>query len=722
MSSAKNIVSHTAPPNPKELIGRERKPGDGFPLLMNQFLEGKKKSAQILRLLKSLERDPILAANFNDYEVTKEQQRELTALRINRMARYIESESIEDFNRRLNLVTVYDPSTGIRISVNLGLYINCIKGNGTDEQYKYWCIDKQAGHLNQLYGCFGMTELGHGSNVAGCETTATFDPETDEFIIDTPHIGATKWWIGGAAHSATHSSIYARLVVNGKDYGVKTFVVPLRDSNHELLPGVSIGDIGSKMGREGVDNGWIQFSDVRIPRFFMLQKFCKVSREGKVTLPPLEQLSYISLLGGRVTMATDSYRAAARFTTIAIRYGVGRKQFPPNLGLDGVGDEVQLMDYPLHQRRLFPYLALAYAMGLGTNRLENQHNAILVDLDKAVAKKNTNAIKSAINETKSLFIDSGSLKSTTTWLAADCITECRQTCGGHGYSAYSGFGKAYDDWVVQCTWEGDNNVLAMSVGKTLIRNVQEVLDKGKKIGGSVSFLSNARQYINNDLILREGDQENPDKILQALEVLIVRISSKASEALKSSATWDDVSPQRVLLSKLRCHHYLLQSFIENLREAASELQPDLNTLIRLYANTFILEAFSSEFLIYGVIDAKTKNILSSEYIPKLCLDLRPRAITLTDSFQQSDMILNSAIGKYNGDIYENYFNVVKDQNPPIKTKAFYSESMEAMLSRPSLEDRDRQEKTESAQEILTVPFPKRGDDDEDDDDDDDDDE
>ena len=97
--------------------------------------------------------------------------------------------------------------------------------------------------------------------------------------------------------------MYARLIVKGKDYGVTTFVVPLRDSNHDVMPGITIGDIGGKMGREGVDNAWIQFSNVRIPRFFMLQRFCKVSSSGKVELPPLQQLVYISLLGGRVMMA-----------------------------------------------------------------------------------------------------------------------------------------------------------------------------------------------------------------------------------------------------------------------------------------------------------------------------------------------------------------------------------------------------------------------------------
>lgn len=93
----------------------------------------------------------------------------------------------------------------------------------------YW-IDRGVLGLNGVIGCFAMTELAHGSNVAGLETTATFDRETDEFIIHTPHLGATKWWIGGAASTATHAAVFAQMIVDGKQYGVKTFVTQLRDT------------------------------------------------------------------------------------------------------------------------------------------------------------------------------------------------------------------------------------------------------------------------------------------------------------------------------------------------------------------------------------------------------------------------------------------------------------------------------------------------------------
>jgi acyl-CoA oxidase len=44
--------------------------------------------------------------------------------------------------------------------------------------------------------------------------------------------------------------VFARLIVDGKQYGVKSFLVQLRDpTTFDLKPGVSIGDCGAKMVR-----------------------------------------------------------------------------------------------------------------------------------------------------------------------------------------------------------------------------------------------------------------------------------------------------------------------------------------------------------------------------------------------------------------------------------------------------------------------------------------
>lgn len=706
MVSVTNTVNTGVPPNPQTLIQKERAAAKFDPTLMYHFLEGSKERAEKFKgMMQQMERDPILAANSKYYDLTKEEQRELTALRINRLTRYLEDDGVEDFDKRLSLIGVFDPQLSTRIGINLGLFVSCLRGNGTAEQVKYWAWDKSAIYMRGIYGCFGMTELAHGSNVAGLETTATFDEENDEFIINTPHIGATKWWIGGAAHSATHCSVYARLIVNGEDYGVKTFVVPLRDSNHDLMPGVTVGDIGAKMGRDGIDNGWIQFAHVRIPRYFMLQKFCKVSRDGDVTLPPLEQLSYSALLGGRVMMVLDSFRVASRFTTISLRYAVGRRQFKSG---SSAGDEnaleSQLLDYPLHQRRLLPYLALTYVMSVGAVKIEESIQTTLNQLDKAVEANDMGAIMKSIDSMKSLFLDSGSLKSTCTWLAAEVIDQCRQACGGHGYSSYSGFGKAYTDWVVMCTWEGDNNVLGMSIGKPLIKNLSTVLDKGKKVSGSVSFLNNAKQFLNDEPVLKSlEDLKDLKKVLLAIEVAITRIAYQALDTVKQNkGNFDSVGAEMVTMSKLYAHRYLLDEFLN--RTASFEhkdLVPYLDSVAKLYSSSIVLEKFAGDFLAQSVFPAKLAGVLTSKYIPELCKEVRPHVIPLTDSFQQSDMMINSAIGSFDGDIYENYFGTVKANNPPSITKAPYSPAFEAMLNRPTKEARERFEKSAEAAEILS---------------------
>lgn len=71
------------------------------------------------------------------------------------------------------------------------MFVPAIKGQGTEEQQHKWL---SLANKMQIIGCYAQTELGHGSNVQGLETTATFDPNTDQFIIHSPTQTSSKVW------------------------------------------------------------------------------------------------------------------------------------------------------------------------------------------------------------------------------------------------------------------------------------------------------------------------------------------------------------------------------------------------------------------------------------------------------------------------------------------------------------------------------------------------
>lgn len=79
------------------------------------------------------------------------------------------------------------------------------------------------------------------------QTEAVLDVEKDEWIIHTPDEGAIKWWIGNAAEDGRAATVFARLKIGDADHGVHAFIVPLRDTNGSLLPGVDIKDCGYKV-------------------------------------------------------------------------------------------------------------------------------------------------------------------------------------------------------------------------------------------------------------------------------------------------------------------------------------------------------------------------------------------------------------------------------------------------------------------------------------------
>lgn len=634
------------------------------------------------RVMLELERNK---AFYNDdfYDLTKDELRVRTFIKIGSIVNWLLTENLDVFRQRLEVISVADPGFWTRFGVHLGLFTNCVRSGSTSGQFAYW-VNQGMLACKEFYGCFGMTELAHGSNVQGIETTATFDENTDEFIIHTPNLGATKWWIGGAAHSATHCAVFARLIVHGKDYGTKTFVVQLRNlDTYETLPGVTIGDIGKKMGRDGIDNGYIQFTYVRVPRAHMLMRHCQVTRDGQVTEPPMQQLAYGALLTGRVMMAVDSSNIGKKAITIAGRYAAVRRQFKSDPKSEY---ETQLLDYPIHQRRLMPLLAQAIAFQYCSQQLTHMLEETTNALD--ALEPGDPKLQDVIELLKSTHASSSGLKAFCTWGTLSAIEVCRQSLGGHGYSSYTGLAPLYNDFAVHCTWEGDNTILALQLGRALMSAYEEST-QGKKQGQALSYLND----IDATLRARCSSTEELNS-LAGIEAGWLTASAhfvkvaydefqrliKAGDSRESAA--EKCSQLRFVAASVHTTGFIFRQFraaVEELPEKGDGVKATLTKVALLYG-LWQMEEKAGFLLRSGWLKPEQCDFLTVR-VSELCAEVRSFAIPLIDSFEYSDFVINSPFGRYDGNVYREYFDMIRRNNPPLKPHPYFETLVKPLISR-----------------------------------------
>lgn len=649
-----------------------------------------------------IERDPILG-QVDNYDKNLEQLRVISMQKVKQgnsffesmemeMDRFFQDHPMENNSASFieerkeiaqrhvwNLLALSDPGSFTRLGVHTGLFLGAIKGQGHDELRKK--IVPLAESL-QIYGVFAMTELGHGSYLRGLETTATFDPIRDEFIIHSPTDTSTKWWIGGAGSSATHALVFAQLNVGDKNYGPHSFLVQLRDlRNHEAVMGVSFGDIGKKMGRDTIDNGWIQFTNVRIPRSNMLMKWAQLSRDGIYTPPPLPQLAYGAVIPARLDIVGQSSVDLQRALTIAIRYGCVRRQFHTT---DAVTEQ-KIMDYQSHQYRLFPYLSAAFAMQISASKLNKVHSRALNSQEKG-------QVTSVLPDLHNL---SAGLKAYTTWITLAGLESCRQACGGHGYSSYNGLSSQVCDFSVQCTWDGDNTVLAQQTSRYLLKSILAV-STGKVNPNisrtSVSYLTDLMSLLTGKCEAKSA-QDFSDANIQLHAVryksakLLSNTGLRAQKIIGNDRkknmpiAWNECQVDLLACSKAHCYLYMAESFIEAVAEnsADASVHRVLKNICDLFVCDLCLRQDAAILMAEGYMTSKQFKLLEQR-VRELMKEIRQDAITIVDSFNISDFIINSPLGCYDGQVYKKYFDRVKKANPSGVVPPYYNTLIKDMIN------------------------------------------
>jgi acyl-CoA oxidase len=126
----------------------------------------------------------------------------------------------------------------------------------------------------------------------------------------------------------------AKLITKGENCGNHLFIVQFRSmEDHKLLNGISVGDVGPKFGLDESDNGFLQLTNVRIPRDQMLMRFTKVAPDGTYSsVTGWQKMFYTAILFGRSNLITSAARIIEEAILIAIRYSAVRCQGSPQKG------------------------------------------------------------------------------------------------------------------------------------------------------------------------------------------------------------------------------------------------------------------------------------------------------------------------------------------------------------------------------------------------------
>lgn len=534
-----------------------------------------------------------------------------------------------------------DPSLQIKSGVQWGLFGSAIHQLGTKKHHDAWLRDVIE---LELPGAFAMTETGHGSDVAAIGTTATYDPETEEFVIHTPFRGAWKDYLGNAALHGKAATVFAQLITGGVNYGVHCFFVPIRDDEGNFLPGVGGEDDGVKGGLNGIDNGRLHFDHVRIPRFNLLNRYGDVAADGTYSSEiPSPGRRFFTMLGalvqGRVSLDGAATTGTALALHIAVTYANQRRQFDSGAGTD----EVVLLDYGKHQRRLLPRLAQVYAQFFAGDELLRTFDGVF------------SGAKDTPAERENLETLAAALKPLSTWNALDTIQECREACGGAGFLAENRLVGLHQDLDVYVTFEGDNNVLLQLVGKRLLSDYAKQF-KGadaaklasfaaRQTAGKVFHGAGLRQFgqavadfgstaRSVELGLRAEQQH--DLLAGRVQQMIADIAGRlrpASKASPAEAAEIFNANQAELIEAARAHAELLQweAFTDGIARVDDEGTAQVLTWLRDLFGLSLIEKHLAWHLINGRLSTQRAASVS-RYIDRLCLRLRPHAQDLVDAF------------------------------------------------------------------------------------------
>jgi len=247
------------------------------------------------------------------------------------------------------------------------------------------------------------------------------------------------------------------------------------------------------------------------------------------------------------------------------------------------------------------------------------------------------------------------------------IEQCRLACGGHGYSLASGLPKIYVQTTAACTYEGENTVLFLQTARYLVKIYQQMRSGKEVVEGSVSYLQrsgNERSTLRDPLTVEALLDAYRHRAMRLIGRCVDRLARLQAEGRDWHDAWNMSSVDLVKAAEAHCQVYVCETFAERLTYSSDEnVLVVLHQLFQLFTLTGINNS-AVDFVEDGYMSTAQLELVRASVLTLLSV-IRPNAVALVDAFDFTDHLLQSTLGRYDGNVYENLYKWAL--NSPLNT-------------------------------------------------------